>query len=136
MDKVSRKPGTKYTHELMIDKLDEIVDWINARDDKIISPICAKCKNKCKDMTDTNERCTAFEPSIEQELEWKLKEWSTQNLNQGKLRTIPTRIFLPVAKYEEYLRCLPELYAGTKVNFHDIPVFSYSGEEIIYCTDN
>ncbi len=111
-------------------KVHEIIDWINAHDEyRVISLICAKCKNKCKDMSDTNaETCTAFEPSIEQELESGLKE--CEYSGEGNC-CVCTRIFLPAAKYREYI--------GDRENytpfFQKIPVFSYSGDEIIYCTD-
>ena len=73
-------------------------------------------------------------PTIEQELEAglnnKLKAFSAVK-PRGVIKDPFTRIFLPIAKYVEYL---PEP-KPMKMEFHDIPVFSYSGDEIIYCTD-
>ena len=46
-----------------------------------------------------------------------------------------TRIFLPAAKYDEFI-IGQDLAVRLSPTFHDIPVFSYSGDEIIFCTDN
>lgn len=79
--------------------------------------------------------------TIEQELEAGLHKsmegWRTIDYK------VCTRIFLPAAKYEEYTTELQERYRpddpkrayGYLVKFYDIPVLSYSGDEIIYCTD-
>ncbi len=130
MDKVSRKPGTKYTHELMIDKLDEIVDWFNARE-RVLNWEPPTVSNK---------------PSIEQELESGLVygnngHWYVIDGDRAKGAPIKkdpcTRIFLPAAKYEEWHKSQKPLI-GSDVRlavFHDVPVFSYSGDKTIFCTD-
>ncbi len=78
-------------------------------------------------------------PTIAQELEHGLTK--TGQLHDGVGNYKPcTRIFLPAAKWKEFLRhndydvnyieFSEELDTPT---FHDIPVYSYSGDEIIYC---
>ncbi len=137
MDKLSRKPGTKYTHELMIDKLDAIIDWINASDERCINSLCLRCLKPCNIYLPQamEPECGSFiprdPPSIEQELESGLEHigsywhWHTKD----KRRPVK-RIFLPAAKYEEWRS------QWDNTAFHNIPVFSVPGlDKIVYCTD-
>ncbi len=80
--------------------------------------------------------------SIEQGLEAGLDK-ATSFVDGGKasfLKPKITRIFLPAAKYRGFVTRKhlnkEDLDEKGNATFHDIPVFSYSGEEIIYCTDN
>ena len=68
---------------------------------------------------------------IEQELEVGLKK-AEEFIHYGGLPRKVFRIFLPAAKYNSYIT--EKKWDGYGL-FHDIPVFSYSGDKIIYCTD-
>ncbi len=73
-------------------------------------------------------------PSIEQELESGLEALPGNKHYTGYPR-ICTRIFLPAAKYEEWVSFCVHTGLHNTDTFHDISVFSYSGETIVYCTD-
>ena len=142
MDKVSRKPGTKYTHELMIDKLDEIVDWISAHECSCVEkpppcePIIADINKRLRDI-ESQQRPSSIEQELESGLEHIGSYWHRRT--KDKRRPV-TRIFLPAAKYEEFIKYGFSNAIRWNENtigrlFHDISVFSYSGETIVYCTD-
>ncbi len=116
----------------LLEKQGEIIDWINAHDESE-PKICPVHKHPfCS--------CGAMAPSsIEQELESGLEHigsywhWHTKD----KRRPVK-RIFLPAAKYEEFAKSRPTPEPADShlvYTFHNIPVFSYSGETIVYCTD-
>ena len=70
--------------------------------------------------------------SIEQELEVGLKNAPKRIIRYGNL---VTRILLPAAKWEEVDKSRLSRRTGEYFYFHDIPVFSYSGDKTIFCTD-
>ena len=126
MDKVVFEHKPTINESKLLYAQSEIIDWINAQRG------CAVCNTMLRDA----------KPSIEQELETGLT--ATGDI-VGKFcsccgRGICTRIFLPAAKYEElrqefWSKTAGRADIGDGSKFHDIPVFSYSGDEIIYCTD-
>ncbi len=79
------------------------------------------------------------DPTLCQELRAGLeKARLSVNFHAGCRDYIVKRIFLPKAKYEAFKRecfsCNTEA-ALSRVLFQDVPVFSWSGDEIIYCKD-
>ena len=79
------------------------------------------------------------EPTLCQELRDGLAQARLSvKFHAGCRDYIVKRIFLPKAKYEAFKRecfsCNTEA-ALSRVLFQDVPVFSWSGDEIIYCKD-
>jgi len=77
---------------------------------------------------------------IEQELEARLEKRGNYyyKATDGLINRKPvTRIYLPVYKYEEFVSrpTRERVNADGTATFHDIPVYSYSGDSIHFCTD-
>jgi len=137
MDKVKRDKDGIVALENVPAILDEIIDWINARDEHI-EFILTKLKDIGTAVISLEKKVNPLQevkPSIEQELESGLDEKQFKFPgNKTKIATC-TRIFLPAAKWEEVDKSKLSRRTGEYFYFHDIPVFSYSGNEIIFCTD-
>lgn len=113
-----------------------------------IQPLCRKCNRSCKQYGGCGlEECSEYGGvSISDELEAGLKEHNKDNPRypDGTINTC-TYILLPMTKYEEFIHSkwnngqdginFKIREHVTSWLFHDIPVYSYSGDEIKYCTD-
>ncbi len=138
MDKIDKKYCLP---PYLVLRLDEIINWINARDGLIY--------DQQEHTTSGEHRRIVDPPSIEQELESGLEKgrgvyyvkFDKRGYMYPYLSRIPcTRIFLPAAKYEEYKvifakECISDVDLELPIEFHDIPVFSTNDKVITYCTD-
>ncbi len=146
MDKIEREWDAAYTHALIQDKIDEIIDWINAHDKR-------RASRRIPDDMSAQEYDKAIldscKPTIEQELESGLREANSRLLSfagtGGRCNSCGfrkcTRIFLPLAKRRGLAKEMNDK-AGKylvseygELKFHDIPVYSYPEDKIIFCTD-
>ena len=119
--------------KIIVRSLIEIVDWINAYDKhyakarELLDEIGSSVAKKVQDEID--------KPSIEQELAYEILHWNKPEV---------ARIYLPLAKYEELeksrtkddpqCRVLVEAVGSSSIDWNGIPVFSYSGDKIHYCS--
>ena len=115
-------------HALLVtEAIDRLDAWNNIHDEREAEAWLDKAGKKIEQAVEE-----VFTPSIEQELEAGLADFPDKHYRSC------TRIFLPEAKwdkwFEEPLANMKQIKKGFWA-FHDIPVFSYGGDEIIYCTD-
>ncbi len=149
MDKVKRTNGVNAREESLqifniLDKLDEIVDWITVHD-----------KHKAELRAGLKELgYTLDSPSIEQEIEAGLLDgnnghWYVLKGNRaegcGIKKDSCTQILLPMDKWEGFVKVVEdELCCGMsnpqgrfrrEYNFHDIPVTYWGGDKIEWLTE-
>ena len=128
----------------VIDKVDSIIDWLTAHDEReeeMLDQIRAnsaliegKFTPYEPPMKEANNK-----PPIEQEIEAGLEQHLSGRWCVPDNGEPCTRIFLPEAEYEAFKLAKRDKSGRTihvyPLYFHDIPVYSYSGSETIYCTD-
>ncbi len=131
MDKIKRDNDGRASIADVLDRIDDIVDWINAQDER------------------GNEQREAYKqlqsiimehgpPTIEEELEAGLEKHNSDNPRypDGPINTC-TAIFLPEANWEEWeLFCAKKPQPYSTAAFHGIPVKSTNDTKITYhCGD-
>ena len=138
-------------------KIDEIVDWLNAHDEREAKARDMLPMQPCKDWQDELQAQMAEQDTEEHRVDslGELKEELRrddlsqvgQELEAGLSKFVSksdvfgydcTRIYLPEAKCLEYARTQTDLVDSygipDNLTFHDIPVYC-GGPDIHYCTD-
>ena len=138
MEKTQRSPDWRRQITHNTDDIERIIDWINTIDKRLINKPDAE---KSTEQVSTRENLSQVEQEIEAGLEkaktrqHQISDLSGMLIGQGYIPV--TRIYLPMAKYGEYVKSLvgDNDTGYTRFKFRHIPVFGYTGDEIRYCTD-
>jgi len=133
-------PNLEYQVARNIDKLDELVDWLTAHEQETKARDLIDCHEQLKAQREAGDFTLSdivTKPSIVQELEAGLIKHEFEDIYRvrGRKGIACTYILLPAAEWEAYLKSLGTPDIWHNVTIHDIPVYSYSGDSVKFCTD-
>jgi len=152
VEKIEQLPFKDVTLEHIWVAQLEILDWINAHDERNaaatellakcdkssrVQDLCTKCTKSCKQYGGAELTvCGDYKPSVTEELGAGLKKMDLGKwyVKHGGMWCPCTYILLPMAKYEEYDEDDMGDVPGLLV-FHDIPVFGLPIDSVVYGTE-